>query len=592
MLLKSIDYISPKLTLYYYGSRRHSSYLGGILTIIMVILSSSYVFYLVYNIIYHKMTNFMLYRTYIVDVEKFIFNDTTGIYHYFQLYDTNKKAFGVYNSKYIRIFMSRLYRNYQNNQEDLYESEHWVYDNCRQGLDNKNIDNQLFNMDDNFTDGACLRYYYNNEKHKYYPIEDEENFKYPYLIHGSGNKNNLFLGTVIEKCENSSITSEILGSCGPVKEIEEYFEKYKGINLQLLSKRVDTDNYTKPIYQFFYSICESLDFYSVPVNNLNIMPFYIEIKSGFFLPNSKKISTYSLDFNRRENYEITQNEKILAIFDFWLQNSAQIIKGGYSTIYDILPSIGGIIQLIYYILYSFNFLYNKYIVIKDCNRAFFRMYNTEDSQDALNKYNFSECVKSLRDESKNKYGRTNKILNAIKEKRDSIYIAKFKQSLKSVTGYNNNISKMLDENNKNNLTNSNDIMVHLQNNNIFNTSQNINGLRNKNIFKQKKEELINFEDNNFSKELKEFINKKNKLFKVEPLNIRITSKFINFFYFMLFLFKFKRKSKIFFILNAFRQKLLGEEHIFRTNIILYHLEKYFNIKEIQKIDIMELYENL
>ena len=592
MLLKSIDYISPKLTLYYYGSRRHSSYLGGILTIIMVILSSSYVFYLIYNIIYHKFTNFMFYRTYIVDVEKFIFNDTTGIYHYFQLYDFNKKAFGAYNSKYIRIFMSRLYRNYQKNPEVLYEDEHWVYDNCRQGLDNKNIDNQLFNMVDNFTDGACLRYYYNNEKHKYFPIEDEENFKYPYLIHGTGNKNNLFLGTVIEKCKNSSITSEILGSCGPVKEIEEYFEEYKGINLQLLSKRVDTDNYTKPIYQFFYSICETLDFYTIPVNNLNIMPFFIEIKSGFFLPNGKKISTYSLDFNRRENLEIPQNEKIMAIFDFWLQNSAQIIRGGYSTIYDILPSIGGIIQLIYYIFYSFNFLYNKYIVIKDCNRAFFRMYNTEDSQDALNKYNFSECVKSFRDESKFKYGRTSKILNAIREKRDSIYIAKFKQSLKSVTGYNNNISKKLDENNKNNLSNSNDIIVHLQNNNIYNSSQNINGLRNKKFFKQKREELINFEDNNFSKELKEFINKKNNLFKVEPLNVKITSKFINFFYFMLFLFKFKRKSKIFFILNAFRQKLLSEEHIFRTNVILYHLEKYFNIKEIQKIDILELYENL
>ena len=49
---------------------------------------------------------------------------------------------------------------------------------------------------------------------------------------------------------------------------------------------------------------------------------------------------------------------------------------------------------------------------------------------------------------------------------------------------------------------------------------------------------------------------------------------------------------MFFVLNQFRQKLLGEEHIFRNNIILYHLEKYFNIKEIQKVDILELFENL
>ena len=52
------------------------------------------------------------------------------------------------------------------------------------------------------------------------------------------------------------------------------------------------------------------------------------------------------------------------------------------------------------------------------------------------------------------------------------------------------------------------------------------------------------------------------------------------------------RKRGFLVLNKFREKLLGEEHLFRTNIFLYHLEKYFNIKETQKIDIFELYENL
>ena len=97
---------------------------------------------------------------------------------------------------------------------------------------------------------------------------------------------------------------------------------------------------------------------------------------------------------------------------------------------------------------------------------------------------------------------------------------------------------------------------------------------------------------NFNEKLNKFINEKNQSFKVEPLNAKITSKLINFFDFLLYLAKFKHRNQIFFILNQFRQKLLGEEHIFRTNIILYHLEKYFDIKEIKKIDIMELYDNL
>ena len=589
MSLKSIDYLSPKLTLYFYGSRRHSSYLGAILTIIMVFLCSSYVFYLLYNIFSHKITNFMLYRSYIVDVEQFNYNDSTGIYHYFQLYDTNKKSFGVYNSKYIRIFMTRLYRNYQKNEELLFDNEHWLYDSCRQGLDNKNIDQSLFNETDNFTDGACLRYYYNNTNHKYYPIEDEENFRYPYLIHGTGHKDNLFLGTTIEKCENSSITSEILGSCGSVKEIDDYFEEYKGINLQLLSKRVNTDNYSQPIYQYFHSICESLDIYSVPINNLNIMPFFIEIQSGYFMPRTKRLTTYFLDFNRRESWETPQNRKILAIFDYWLQNSSQVMKGGYSTLYDILPSIGGIIQLIYYIFYSFNFLYNKYIVIEDCNRSFFRMINNEDTKNAFNKRNFSKCVKTIRKEAHLLFGKANnKILTAIREKRDSIFIAKYnrqKNSIRSLTGY--NCQKICDDNKQNNnLTNSNDLIMHIQNN-IINHTQNRGK---KNSFMLKNEELI--DNSNFAKELREYMDRKNKYFKVEPLTVKMTYHFINFFSFMLFLFKFKRKNEIFFILDSFRQKLLGEEHLYRANIILYHLEKYFNIKEIQKVDIMDLYDSL
>ena len=97
---------------------------------------------------------------------------------------------------------------------------------------------------------------------------------------------------------------------------------------------------------------------------------------------------------------------------------------------------------------------------------------------------------------------------------------------------------------------------------------------------------------NFNDGLYKYINEKNQSIKVEPLNVKITSKLINFFDFLLYLGKYKRGNQVFYILNQFRQKLLGEEHIFRTNIIMYHLEKYFDVKEIKNVDIMELYDNL
>ena len=618
MAIKDLDFLSPKITLYYYGSKRHKSLVGSIMTLIMVIISFIYIFYLFYSIITHQISDFMFYKTYLTDAGEFIFNDSTGIYHYFQIYNTINQEFGQFDQKYIRIFMSRLYKTYQNNQSLLSENEHWVYGKCRDGEDNKNINKDILKEETFFYKGACLRYYYNKEKKEYISIEDKEKFKSPYLIHGSSHPGNLFLETIIEKCDNSSIIKNVLGPCGTEEEIQNYLNNYKGIFLQLLEKQVTTDNYEKPILEYFSSIAGALDPLSVPVNNINIAPFYIDIKTGLLLPREQKVITYIFEDNRREYWENNGNKNILAIFDYWLQNSSQIIKGGYSTVYDILPSIGGIIQLIYYIFYSFNFLYNKYIIIQDCNKSFFRMYNSEDKQNIKVNRQFLKNIRSIREEVKHKNEHhfkrhslynINKDINPLKNK---------KNKLKSVKTeiYNNKYFPKLLNYNKGiiNMSNSNDLMISLPHNNIiYNNTNNIKIFNNKKrlslsrnkIYEnniEKKDDIrsiYNYESdktNNiyfkFSHYLKEFLNHKKKNFKIEPLNEKILNKYISFFNYIMSFLGNEHKKRGFAVLTRFREKLLGEEHSFRTNIFLYHLEKYFNIKETEKIDIYELYENL
>ena len=638
MSIKEIDFLSPKITLFYYGSKRHKSFVGAIITLIMVMLSALYVFYLIMNIINHKSSNFMSYKTYLTDAGHYIFNDTTGIYHYFQIYDIENKVFGQYNSKYIRIFMSRLYRSYQNNQSLLSDNEHWVYDICREGEDNKNINKGIFNKETYFYQGACLRYYYNNEIKKYFPIEDKNNFKYPYLIHGSGRSENLYLETIIEKCDNSSVITDLLGNCASEIEINEYLERYMGVYMQLLEKQVITNDYENPIYEYISGIPGSLDSSSVPVNNINLSPFHIEIKNGVFLPETQKIITYYFDNNSLTTWENSRNKKILSIFVYWLNNSCQIIKGGYSTLYDILPSIGGIIQLIYYIFYSFNFLYNKFIVIHDCNRAFFRMYNSEDFQNLKAKKKFMSCINSIREEVKlaqSKHKNDNYKRHSLFERNKAMKQKKTIQNINNKDDINNNINNYINNNmNKNNkkkctnteinfnkelvkyinynnnqlidISNSNDLMIALNNNKIINNNINnikiINNNKRKSISNDKKDDLISgyFHDSDkinsayyqFSYQLKEFLNQKRKSFKIEPLNERILKKFLSFYNYILSFIGSHYSQRGFLVLNKFREKLLGEEHLFRTNIFLYHLEKYFNIKETEKIDIFELYENL
>ena len=599
MLLKTLDYLSPQITLFYYGKRRHSTIFGAILTLVLFIISIFYITYLIINISNHEVSNFMFYRNYKTDISHYYFNDSTGIFHYFQIFDTKTSTFGEYNTKYVRIIMSRLYKTYQENKNNLYENEHWVYDLCRKGIDNYNIDNEVFNekYSKSFEIGACLRYYYDNIKHTYIKIEDKINFKYPYLIHGDENNNNFYLETIVEKCQNSSLTKELFGNCGQQNEIDEYFDKYKGIYLQLLERQVNTENYNKPILQYIYGIEASLDIDSVSVNNINLSPFEINIKKGIAFPKTKKIVTYTFNDNRKTIWESKDNETILSIFVFWLQNSSQVLKGGYSSIYDILPNIGGFIQLIYFILYSINYIYNKYIINLDCNKEIFSIINNEDQKEAEIKKTFYDDILSIRDEVKFREDR--KIL-ATMQKRDSIFITKKARQKKNSQAKTTNHQGEI---NNNNFSNSNDLMNNIPNNNLI--MNNITVIKN---IKPKHSNQFNYNGNNieeiniydkekmtaqFSNQIKEYINNKNNTFKTEPLNPKATSHFISFFnYLMSLIFKHPSKKRIFYILNHFRSKILGEENVFKTNVILYHLEKYFDIKETKKIDVMDLYENL
>ena len=518
--------------------------------------------------------------------------------------------------------MSRInYNNYQKGA--LSKNEHWVFDLCRDGIDNKNVPKEIFDKNSDFNKGVCLRHYYDIIKRQYFPIEDKDNFKYPYLIHGSGRRDNLLLETIIEKCDNKSIITDLLGPCGDKNEMEEYLDVHKAIFFHLLEKQVATDNYKKLINHYLYSISGSLGSVKVPVNNVNLMPFFIELKRGIILPRKETIKTYIFDDNRKTTFDSGENENFLAIFDYWLINSCQVIKGGYNNLYDILPNIGGIIQLIYYIFYIINYFYNQYILVQDCNKLFFKLFNKEceDKGDIHIKKRFSKYVNSIREEIKLK--RKNSVLkrkfkidgkaNCIELRGNNNFIGNQK-IIKTDINLNKNISNQISNknefiNNSNIFSNSNELIIDASKNNIIQSPTNINvynnkkktlfyndkyksyekNMKNKEELNLNKNNKLDFLNYNFSYQLHEFFFHKSNELKIEPLNPSILSQFISFYNYLLSLLGNENKKRIFFIFNKFREKVLGEENLFRTKIYLYHLEKYFSIKEIEKIDILELY---
>ena len=156
--------------------------------------------------------------------------------------------FDKYDSKYIRIYTTYVHNNLD--QSQLKNYDHWVFDECREGIDNQDINKDLFENIDNFTNSACIRFYYNSEKNKYYSLEEKE-FIWPYLNHGISRRDNIFLTTIFEKCSNDSVMTNILGNCASYENIEEYIRKYFGFYMYLLDNSVDPTNYTHPIQNYF-----------------------------------------------------------------------------------------------------------------------------------------------------------------------------------------------------------------------------------------------------------------------------------------------------------------------------------------------------
>lgn len=173
----------------------------------------------------------------------------------------------------------------------------------------------------------------------------------------------------------------------------------------------------------------------------------------------------------------------------------------------------------------------------------------------------------------------------------------------------NNANDNNEENNiSNEVSNSNDLIIDFPKNNIIKNQTNIDILRSQKKIVRVVDNFKNNEKTNkrrevyknrsskfsflyyqFAYQIQEYIYHKNNEFKEEPLTANILSQYLTFYNYILSLVGNENKNRAFFILNKFREKILSEENLFRTKIYLYHIEKYFNLKEVQKTDILELY---
>ena len=640
--MKNIDFLSPPITLFHFKQRTHTSKIGGILIISMLLSCLIYVSTILYNIFTYDDFTSMYYKKFENEAGYYSFN-TSSAFHFFQFFNSaNEGYFDEYDPKNIRIITAIA-----NKDSDLEINDHWVYDKCDEK--NDNFDKSLFSNIKNFSNAACIKYFYNSKNKKYISIENND-FIWPHMEHGSSQKDNIYLSTVIVKCDNFSITNKIFGNCNTEQKINKFINSHPSIYLYFKDNLVDPIDYKNPIKSYFYVLSSATGKGITFVENyVHFSPLKLITNEGAILRKKSYANSYIFDQNRKGEGKNYENDTILVKYYHLIQNKMEIYERKYNNILDAFSDIGGVIQLVYYFFYGLNYIYNKYIIIIDTNNL---LFNTE------NKSNKSNIINLKKNKSCN-----NKKSKNTSQLRSINYFSKSQKNLDfQINNIINNINK------PNNLglddkinspsffkPNVNNILCNKLNNSEQKLEQNIsfninndnskieiNGInKNKNYYEKDVNKFIVNKDtknlissvrlsNNFeiinerriirsSNVLEKYQEKENNLKKYNDLiklesgfpkyyedvcysrgGKTIINKYNNFmsldkgFSFFNWLKKTCEKDihNNMSALTDFRMKLISEEHIFKAHITIVLLEKQYKIKPEQQINLISLCQEL
>ena len=365
MSLEILDFISPKITFYYKGNHRHNSKFGGILTIIMIIMVLVILIYYFSSVLLYSKSTSFFYRKFENDVGYYPLK-SSYLSHYIFIYGNQSNSQSKFDFQSLRIILINNHELYDSNTFLLENTEHWLYDQYE-------IENTSQDIE-NMQNAVYIKYYYNPLNKKYYTRNDTNNFKYPYLEHGMSNPNNIHYGAVIEICDNNSITKEIFGECKSENEIKKYITAHNKIHLKILDNQIDLSNLKNPIQTLFYELTSNIyndeeDYY---ICNIYYHPLLFRTSQNYFIGIVNEKKTFSIDkaniyYSHKKKYN---SKNIFLKYTFSIHNLVDVYERKYETLMDILPRVGGLIEIIYYVFYYINFLYNRYVLMSDTQELY------------------------------------------------------------------------------------------------------------------------------------------------------------------------------------------------------------------------------
>ena len=170
MFFKDLDFLSPKISIYYNGSLSHSSLFSIILSIISSIIIITFSIYFSLDLIQRKNPDFYYLNRYIEDAGEFPLN-SSSFFHFISLGNITFNFHGFDFRSFRIMGFNDHHENMDNN--NIKQIDHWIYGVCDEN-DSKGI-NDLIKFEE-YKKCACIKKYYNSLKKEYYDAKNI-NFK-------------------------------------------------------------------------------------------------------------------------------------------------------------------------------------------------------------------------------------------------------------------------------------------------------------------------------------------------------------------------------------------------------------------------------
>ncbi len=455
MFLEYIDILSPPITLKFKGNHSHSSKLSGILTITSIFVIIFFSIYFSLDIILKKHPNPFYFIQFIEDSGYFYMN-SSSVFHY--TYYDNNKTFNPHIYKIIGI-NNTLYSSYKLDNANYTIRDHYIYEQCNQNSNNLDLNNisNVIDLDEYYNKGLCISKFYNSTSKKFINIKNLD-FKYPMMAHGASNPNYVIYGIYLQKCINNSDYNA--NECETPEKINEYFNYEIGpVKFYMLNQEVDIKDYKNPMKHKLFFLRTNFNNASFSIENLNFQPILVSSNEGLFFDRYKNI--YSYHYEQNDIKTMTDNNGIMNVKNFWIQNSCLTYERVYLTIPKLLVEIGGFSKIIITIANLLNKILYRYKTLIDIEKILITKEERLKSKFGEQKsFSLKKVISQNRENSR-------------------------KSAILNNNFFNTQIYKGL-ENNKNNAKSPNDNINNNENNLILNNSQDqLTKIKNNNCFSTK-----------------------------------------------------------------------------------------------------------